>query len=52
MQTELYRMPLVVNPRTYATAVVVIVVAAAGTSGLIYRRLRHLDLVEVLKTRE
>ena len=52
MQTELYRMPLVVNPRTYAVAVAVVVVAAVATSALIYRRLCHLDLVEVLKTRE
>ncbi|MGB8475096.1 MAG: FtsX-like permease family protein [Candidatus Acidiferrum sp.] len=52
MQTELYRMPLVVNPRTYALAVLIVGIAAAATGGLIYRRLQHLDLVEVLKTRE
>jgi putative ABC transport system permease protein len=52
MQTELYRMPLVVNPRTYATSVIVVGIAAVATSGLIYRRLGRLELVEVLKTRE
>ena len=52
MQTELYRMPLVVNANTYALAVLIVVLAAAGTASLIYRRLRFLDLVEVLKTRE
>jgi putative ABC transport system permease protein len=52
MQTELYRMPLVVNANTYALAVLIVVLAAAGTASLIYRRLRYLDLVEVLKTRE
>ncbi len=52
MQTELYRMPLVVNANTYALAVLIVVMAAVGTASLIYRRLRYLDLVEVLKTRE
>ena len=52
MQTELYRMPLVVNASTYALAVLIVSVAATATAALIYRRLRYLDLVEVLKTRE
>lgn len=52
MQTELYRMPLVVNASTYGLAVLIVGVAAACTAALIYRRLRYLDLVEVLKTRE
>jgi putative ABC transport system permease protein len=52
MQTELYRMPLVVNARTYGLAVLIVGAAAACTAALIYRRLRYLDLVEVLKTRE
>jgi putative ABC transport system permease protein len=52
MQTELYRMPLVINTKTYALAVLIVTVAAAATAALIYRRLRYLDLVEVLKTRE
>jgi len=52
MQTELYRMPLVINTKTYALAVLIVGVAAAATAALIYRRLRYLDLVEVLKTRE
>lgn len=52
MQTELYRMPLVINPSTYALAVLIVTAAAAATGAIIYRRLRYLDLVEVLKTRE
>jgi putative ABC transport system permease protein len=52
MQTELYRMPLVVNASTYGLAVLIVGAAAACTAALIYRRLRYLDLVEVLKTRE
>ena len=52
LNTELYRMPLVINRSTYAVAFIV-VLAAALVSGLLVRwRLRHLDLVEVLKTRE
>lgn len=52
MQTDLYRMPLVLNPNTYAIAVLIVSLASAGTAALIYRRLKYLDLVEVLKTRE
>ncbi|HWO02717.1 MAG TPA: FtsX-like permease family protein [Blastocatellia bacterium] len=52
MNTELYRMPLVVSGQSYAFAFLIIV-AAVGLSGLlILRRLYNLDLVAVLKTRE
>ena len=50
--SDLYRVPIVLEARTYATATAV-VLASALISGLIVRRkLDHLDLVEVLKTRE
>jgi len=52
MQTELYRMPLVVNARTYALAVLIVGIACIGTGLLLYRRLSRLDLVAVLKTKE
>jgi putative ABC transport system permease protein len=52
LDTELFRIPLVIRPQTYAFAVIV-VLAAAILSGLIVRRkLDHLDLVAVLKSRE
>ena len=52
LDTEVYRIPLVVNPATYAMASLVVIAAAIG-SGLIVRRgLGKLDLVAVLKTRE
>ena len=52
MNTELYRMPLVVRPQTFVFAFLV-VASAVGLSGvLMLRRLYNLDLVEVLKTRE
>jgi putative ABC transport system permease protein len=52
MQTELYRMPLVVNARTYGLAVLIVGLACIGTGALLYRRVSRLDLVAVLKTRE
>ncbi len=50
--TELYKFPLVANPRTYALATVAIFVATAVSGLLVRRRLDRLNLVEVLKTRE
>jgi putative ABC transport system permease protein len=50
--SELYRVPLVVERSVYGWASV-IVLAAALVSGLVVRRrIDHLDLIEVLKTRE
>jgi putative ABC transport system permease protein len=50
--TELYRFPLVVSSRTYAYAASSVVLAAALSGLAVRRRLDHLDLVAVLKTRE
>jgi putative ABC transport system permease protein len=52
LNTELYRMPLVVNRSTYTTSFLVVVLAAFVSGLLVRWRLRRLDLVEVLKTRE
>ena len=52
MQTELYRMPLVINARTYVISVLIVGLASVATGALLYLRLRRLDLVAVLKTRE
>jgi putative ABC transport system permease protein len=52
MRSDFYRVPLVIEPSTYAFAALV-VSASAVVSGLIVRnRLHRLDLVAVLKTRE
>ena len=51
-QTETFRMPVVVSPRTYAWAALVVVVAGVATALLVRRRIDRLDLVAVLKTRE
>jgi putative ABC transport system permease protein len=52
MSSELFRLPFTLAPRTYGWSVVVLVVAGMASSLLVRRRLDHLDLVAVLKTRE
>ena len=49
---ELYRFPLVVSTLTFAYAGGAVLVAAALSGLAVRRRLDHLDLVAVLKTRE
>ncbi len=51
-ETEMYRFPVMVSPRTYAAAVVVTLTAAAVSGLIVRRQLDRLDLVGVLKTRE
>lgn len=50
--TELYRFPLVLTEKTYAFAFGVVLLAAIFSGLIVYRRIRTLDLVAVLKTRE
>jgi putative ABC transport system permease protein len=52
VDTELFRFPLIIYPRTYALAAGTILVVGTATSLIVRRKLDHLDLVEVLKTRE
>jgi putative ABC transport system permease protein len=52
LQTELYRMPVVVEISSYAWAVIVILFCAVLSGFLISRRLAELDIVSVLKSRE
>lgn len=51
-ETELYRFPLAVSARTYAASAAVVLLAATLSGLLVRRKLDHLDLVEVLKSRE
>jgi putative ABC transport system permease protein len=51
-QSEVYRFPLVVTPQAVATAWLAVIVACVASGLVVQRRLRHLDLVGVLKTRE
>ena len=50
--TELYRFPLVITARTYGFAAVTVALASFVSSLLVRRKLDHLDLIAVLKTRE
>jgi putative ABC transport system permease protein len=50
--TEMFRMPLVIAPDTYAAAALVVLVAASVSALAVRRRLDRLDLIGVLKTRE
>ncbi|MBI1181443.1 MAG: FtsX-like permease family protein [Alphaproteobacteria bacterium] len=52
LQTELFKLPLVIQPSTYAWTALVVVAAAALSALVVRRRLDRLDLVAVLKTRE
>lgn len=52
LQTDLYRVPLVLEPRTYAFAAVVVLASTALSALMVRRRLDRLDLIGVLKTKE
>jgi putative ABC transport system permease protein len=52
MQSDLFRIPLVISPATHATAAAVVAAAALFSGLLVRRRLDHLNLVEVLKSKE
>ncbi len=52
IDTELMRLPLIVTGKTYVLAFLIVSGAAILSGFLIRWRLRNLDLVEVLKTRE
>ena len=51
-ESELYRMPLVITGKTYALAFLIVAVSAFLSGLFVRRRIRNLDLVAVLKTRE
>ena len=51
-ETELYRVPLVIELSTYGMAILVALAATAASAALVRRRLDRLDLIAVLKTRE
>ena len=52
LDTELYRIPLVINADTYGFAAIVTLIASVLAGLIVRRRLDRLDLVAVLKTRE
>jgi putative ABC transport system permease protein len=52
LDTEMYRIPFVIAPATYGFSVTVVLIAAVISGLIVRRRLDHLDLIAVLKTRE
>ncbi|MEI6715576.1 MAG: FtsX-like permease family protein [Verrucomicrobiota bacterium] len=50
--TETVRLPLILSSRTYATAVLIVVVSATVSCAIVSRRIRMLDLLGVLKSTE
>jgi len=52
LQTELYRVPLIITGQTLALAACVVIGSALASGFITWLRLRKLDLVAVLKTRE
>ena len=52
LQTEIYRIPLVVEQSTFAFAASVVLIAAVVSGLIVRRRIDHLDLVAVLKSRD
>jgi len=52
MQSELYRVPLIIVPSTYAFAATVVIASVLVSGLIVRRRLDRLDLIAVLKTKE
>ena len=52
LDTELYRVPFIIERATYAKAALAVIAAAAVSALLVRRRIDSLDLIAVLKTRE
>jgi putative ABC transport system permease protein len=50
--SDLFRIPLVISDLTRVVAVAVVLIAAVASGLVVWRRIRRLDLVAVLKTRE
>jgi putative ABC transport system permease protein len=51
-QSELYRLPFVIDRSTFASSALVVMAAVAISALIVRRRVSRLDLVEVLKTRD
>ncbi len=52
IQTEIFRIPLVIDPATYSFGATVVLVSALISGLIVRRKLDRLDLVAVLKTKE
>ncbi len=52
LQTDLYRVPLIIETANYAYAALVVIVSSVISSILIWHNIKKLDLIAVLKTKE
>lgn len=52
LESDLFRVPVILEPATYSLAAAVVVVSAFLSGIIVRRKLDHLDLVEVLKAKE
>ena len=52
IESDLYRVPLILEPHAYAFAALVVIIAATASGLLVRGRLHRLNLIEVLKTKE
>ena len=51
-ETELFRIPVMIEPRTYGYGILVVLLSAFASAVLVEQRLVRLNLISVLKTRE
>ncbi|MBM3797172.1 MAG: ABC transporter permease [Acidobacteria bacterium] len=51
-QTELFRVPVVLEPSSYSYAALIVLASTILSALTVARQIKHLDLVEVLKARE
>lgn len=51
-RSDLYRIPLILEPATYAFAAALVLASAVFSALMLWHNLRRLDLIGVLKTRE
>lgn len=52
MESDIFRLPVIIAPRTYAFSAAVVLIAAAASGIIVKLRLDRLALVEILKTKE
>ena len=50
--TELFRVPMILNPATYAKAILICIAATILSGLVVRRRVNNLNMIRVLKTRE
>ena len=50
MATDLFRMPLIINRDTYTAAALIVIVSGLISGLIVWRRIKRLDMVGVLKT--